>query len=180
MANIKEYKLKTVESIKGRLDNARAIVLVDYKGITVEEVNKLRNALRAEGVDYFISKNTWIKIALNQLGITDLDSYLAGPTAIAVSKKDEVSPARVISKFVETELDKREILSYKAGLIGTDVFLPAELKQLASLPSRDELIARVLSGFNAPISGFVGVLSGVIRKFALAVDAIAKQKAEQN
>ncbi|MCK9330176.1 MAG: 50S ribosomal protein L10 [Candidatus Cloacimonetes bacterium] len=180
MANIKEYKLKTVENIKGRLDNARAIVLVDYKGITVEEVNKLRNVLRDENVEYFISKNTWIKIALNQLGITGLDSYLVGPTAVAVSKNDEVAPARILSKFIETELEKKEILTFKAGLIGSDVFQPAELKQLASLPSRDELIARVLSGFNAPISGFVGVLSGVIRKFALAVDAIAKQKAKEN
>lgn len=180
MANIKEYKVKNVENIKQRLDNARAIVLVDYKGITVEEVNKLRNALRAENVDYFISKNTWIKIALNQLGITELDDFLKGPTAIAVSKTDEVAPARIISQFVKAELDKKEICSYKAGLVGKDLFMPAQLQQLATLPSKEELIAKVLYGFNAPLSGFVGVLSGVIRKFALAVDAIAKKKAEEN
>ena len=180
MANIKEYKLKNVEDIKNRLDGARAIVLVDYKGITVEEVNKLRDNLRKENVDYFISKTTWIKIALNQLEITDLDDYLKGPTAIAVSKVDEVAPARILKKFVETELEKKEICNFKAGLIGKDLFQPAQLKQLAELPSKEELLASVLRGFNAPLTGFVGVLSGVIRKFALAVDAIAKQKAEQN
>jgi len=180
MASIKEYKVKTVENIKERLDGARAIVLVDYKGITVEEVNKLRNQFRAEKVDYFISKNTWIKIALNQLSITDLDNYLAGPTAVAISKEDEVSPARVLKRFVETELEKKEICSFKIGYVGGTLFNAIQLNQLAELPSKEELIAKVLYGFNAPLSGFVGVLSGVIRKFALAVDAIAKQKAEQD
>ena len=180
MASIKEYKLNNVENIKDRLDGARAIVLVDYKGITVEEVNKLRNNFRAEKVDYFISKNTWIKIALNQLGINDLDDFLKGPTAVAVSKKDEVAPARVLKKFVETEVEKKEICGFKIGLIGGSLFQPNQLTQLAELPAKEELIAKVLYGFNAPISGFVGVLGGIIRKFALAIDAVAKQKAEKN
>jgi len=179
MASIKEYKVKTVENIKERLDGARAIVLVDYKGINVEEVNKLRTNFRNEKVDYFISKNTWIKIALNQMGITNLDDYLKGPTAVLVSKDDEVSPARIMKKFVETDLEKKEICGFKIGLISGDIYQANQLIQLAELPSREELVAKVLYGFNAPLSGFVGVLSGVIRKFALAVDAIAKQKAEQ-
>ena len=176
MASIKDYKINNVETIKSRLDGARAIVLVDYKGITVEEVNKLRNRFRAEQVDYFISKNTWIKIGLNQLGITDLDDFLKGPTAVAVSKLDEVAPAKVLKKFVETELEKKEICSFKVGLISNTVFSPAQLYRLADLPSKEELLSKVLYGFNAPISSFVGVLSGIIRKFALAVDAIAKAK----
>jgi large subunit ribosomal protein L10 len=180
MANVKDYKIKNVEDIKKRLDGARAIVLVDYKGINVEEVNKLRGNLRNEKVDYFVSKNTWIRIALNQLGIKDLDNHLVGPTAIAVSKNDEVAPARVLKKFVETELDKKEICNFKIGMIGGILFDANQLKQLAELPSKEELMAKVLYGFNAPITGFVGVLSGVIRKFVLAVDAIAKKKAEQN
>jgi len=180
MANIKEYKVKTVENIKQRLDDARAIVLVDYKGINVEEVNNLRNKLRAEKVDYFIAKNTWIKIALNQLNITDLDDFLKGPTAIAVSKQDEVAPARILKKFVETDLEKRDICSFKIGLVGKTLFNKQQLNQLAELPSKQELMAKVLYGLNAPIQGFVGVLSGIVRKFVLVVDAIAKQKAEQN
>ena len=180
MAVIKDYKIKNVETIKERLDGARAIVLVDYKGITVEEVNKLRNNFRNEKVDFFVSKNTWIKIALNQMNINDLDDYLKGTTAIAVSKQDEVAPARILKKFVETELEKKEICSFKIGLIGGTLFETNQLCQLAELPSKEELIAKVLYGFNAPISGFVGVLSGIIRKFANVIDAIAKQKAEEN
>lgn len=180
MANVKEYKIKNVENIKQRLDGARAIILVDYKGINVEQVNKLRDALRNSKVDYFVSKNTWIKIALNQLEITDLDNYLLGPTAIAVSKNDEVAPAKVLKKFVEVELENKEICGFKIGLIGKDLFNAKQLNQLAELPSKEELVAKVLYGFNAPIAGFVGVLSGIIRKFPLAVKAIEKQKAEQN
>jgi len=180
MASIKEYKIKNVEEIKKRLDGARAIVLVDYKGINVEEVNKLRNSLRKEKVDYFVSKNTWIRIALHQLNIKNLDKYLHGTTAIAVSKTDEIAPVRILKKFVETELEKKEICDFKIGLVGDTLFEKRQLLQLADLPSKEELVAKVLFGFNAPISGFVGVLSGVIRKFVLAVDAIAKKQAQQN
>lgn len=180
MASIKDYKVKTVESIKARLDGARAIVLVDYKGINVEEVNKLRNVLRSNNVDYFVGKNTWTRIALNQLGISSLDSYLHGTTAVAVSKSDEVAPAKVLKKFVETELEKKEICGFKIGLVGGNLFDGKELMKLAELPSKEELVAKVLYGFNAPIAGFVGVLGGIVRQFVLAVDAIAKKKAEQN
>ena len=178
MASIKEYKVKTVDNIKERLDGARAIVLVDYKGINVEEVNKLRGNFRSEQVDYFISKNTWIKIALNQMGITSLDDYLKGPTGVIVSKSDEVAPARIVKKFKETELDKKEFFSFKVGLISGDVYLANQLIQLAEMPSKEELMAQVLRGINAPASGVVGVVSGVMSALVRAVDAVAKQKAE--
>lgn len=182
MASIKDYKVNTVENIKKRIDGARAIVLVDYKGINVEQVNKLRTNLRNDKVDYFISKNTWIKIALHQQGITSLDAFLKGTTAVAVSKEDEVAPARVIKRFVEVDLekDKKHICSFKAGLIGDAVFDKTQLLQLADLPSKEELMAKVLYGFNAPLTGLVGVMSAIIRKFVLVTDAIAKKKAEQN
>lgn len=177
---VKDYKVKRVDVLKKRLENARAIVLVDYKGINVESDNLLRTRLRNADVDYFVAKNTLIRIALNDLGIKILDGELNGPTAVAVSKKDEVAPAREITKFVEAELDNKQLLAFKAGLIGESLFSTAQLKQLASLPSREELLSRVLAGFNAPVTGFVSVLQGVIRKFVYAVDAIAKNKAEQN
>jgi large subunit ribosomal protein L10 len=180
MASIKEYKIKTVDNIKDRLDGARAIVLVDYKGISVEEVNKLRGNFRKEEVDYFISKNTWIKIALNQMGISSLDDYLKGPTAVIVSKKDEVAPARIMKKFKETDLDKKDICSFKVGLVSGNVYQPNQLIQLAEMPSKEELMASVLRGINAPASGIVGVVNGVISQLVRAIDAVAKQKAEQN
>lgn len=176
--SLRDNKVKKVEEIKNRLNDARAIVLVDYKGVNVEEDNILRSKFREDNVDYFIAKNSLIKLALQDLGIDSLDSYLVGPTAVAVSKKDEVAPARVIRNFVDTELEKekKELLSFKIGLVSNDLFDPAQLNQLASLPSREELIAKVLASLNSPISGFVGALQGVIRKFVYCVDEIAKSK----
>ncbi len=174
----KDYNINKVEEIKQRLKDARAIVLVDYKGINVEEDSLLRSKFRQADVDYFVAKNTLIKLALKELDITNLDSHLSGPTAVAVSVKDEVAPARVVKKFVETELEKerKEMLFFKAGLVSGDLFGSAQLLQLADLPPREELISKVLASFNSPISGFVGTLQGIIRKFVYCVDEIAKSK----
>jgi large subunit ribosomal protein L10 len=168
----------TLVTLKERLDSAKAIVLVDYKGINVEEVNELRRRFRGAEVDYFVAKNTLVKIALNELGIKELDEYLVGPTAVAVCKADEVAPARELVKFCKEVMDDKEFPKFKQGYIGSIVMGTDKLAQLAALPSREELLAKVLSGFNAPITGFVGVLQGVIRKFVYTVDAIAQQKAE--
>ncbi len=173
-----QHNKDTLVTLKERLDSAKAIVLVDYKGINVEEVNELRRRFRSAGVDYFVAKNTLIKIALNELGINDLDEYLVGPTAVAVCKADEVAPARELVKFSKEVMEDKGFPKFKQGYIGSIVMGTDEMTMLAELPSREELLAKVLSGFNAPITGFVGVLQGVIRKFVYTVDAIAKEKAE--
>ena len=100
------YKQKKVQTITERLKDAKSIVVIDYKGIDIEEVSQLRNRMREADVDYFVSKNTFIKIALNDLGVTELDDKLVGPTAIAISKVDEVSPARELAKF------KKEVMYF--------------------------------------------------------------------
>lgn len=172
------YKIDIVKGLKERLDGAKAIVVIDYKGINIEEVNKLRRRFRENNVDYFVAKNTFIKIALNELGITELDDYLAGPTAIAVCKEDEVSPAREMSKFIKEVMEEKGFPKFKAGYVDGAVMNVAELDQLAKLPTKEELIAKVMYGFNAPITGFVGVMSGILRKFAYALNALAENKAE--
>lgn len=171
-----QYKIDEIQNIKERLENAKSIVLVDYKGINIEEVDELRNRFRNANVDYFISKNTFIKIALNDLGIKELDSYLAGPTAIAACTVDEVAPARELKKFIKDVMADKPFPSFKAGLVAGEVMDVDKLKQLAELPSKEDLLSMVLQGFNAPISGLVGVLQGVLRKFVYAVDAVAKEK----
>ena len=96
---VQAYKIDEVKKVKERLQNAKSIVLIDYKGINIEEVDELRNRMRNAEVDYFISKNTFIKLALNELGISELDSQLVGSTAIATTTIDEVAPARELAKF---------------------------------------------------------------------------------
>ncbi|MFC1887890.1 50S ribosomal protein L10 [Candidatus Cloacimonadota bacterium] len=172
------YKIEEVKQLKSRLEDAKAIVLVDYKGVNIEEVDELRNRFRNARVDYFVSKNTFIKIALNELGISDLDKDLVGPTAVAVAKDDEVAPARELVKFKKEVTKDKDFPSFKTGLISGDLFNSEQLVKLASLPGKDALISMVLQGFNAPMVGLVGALQGILRKFVYAVDAIAKEKTE--
>jgi len=175
---VQNVKYDIVKDLTNRLSGAKAIVLVDYKGINIEQVNQLRNRFRNSQVDYFVQKNTLIKIALNGMGITELDSYLTGPSAVAVCKLDEVSPARELVKFLKEVMEDKKFPSFKVGYVAGHVFSAAELTALAKLPSREELLAKVLYGLNAPITTFVSVNQGIIRKFVYALDAIVKKQAE--
>lgn len=169
-------KKDLVTNLKENFAGAKAIVLVDYKGINVEQVNQLRNHFRAAKVQYLVQKNTLIKIALNELGIQELDPFLKGPTAVAVCSTDEVAAARVLVKFIKEVMEEAEFPSFKAGFIGGQVYSREQLQALALLPSREELLAKVLGSLNAPVSNFVNVTQGIIRKFVYALDAIAKKK----
>lgn len=175
---VQAYKYEIVKNLKEKLSGATAIVLVDYKGINVEEVNQLRNRFRDDKVEYLVQKNTLIKIALNELGISELDQYLSGPTAVAICLSDEVAPARVLTKFLKEVMEGKAFPKFKAGLVAGHVFDEQQMIALASLPSRDELLAKVVGCAQAPISNLLGVTQGIIRKFVYAVDAIVKKQAE--
>jgi len=170
------YKIEEVKQLRERLENAKSIVLIDYKGINIEEVNELRRRFREAKVDYFISKNTFIKIALNELGITALDNHLEGPTAVATSEIDEVAPAREFVNFVKDVMSGKEFPNFKVGLVSGDLFDDTQLKKLAELPGKEVLLSMVLQGFNAPMTGLVGVLQSILRKFVYTVDAVAKKE----
>ena len=175
---LQQYKIDEVNKIKERLESAKSIVLIDYKGINIEEVDELRNRMRDAKVDYFVSKNTFIRIALNELGMNGLEKYLVGPTAVASSKEDEVAPARELAKFKKEVVKGKSYPTFKHGLIAGDVMSSEQLSKLSQLPGKEVLLSQILQGFNAPITGFVGALQGIIRKFVYAVDAIAKEKAD--
>ena len=176
---VQAYKIDEVKKVKERLQNAKSIVLIDYKGINIEEVDELRNRMRNAEVDYFISKNTFIKLALNELGISELDSQLVGSTAIAPTTIDEVAPARELAKFRKEIMEDKDFPNFKLGLVDGKVMEASELEQLAKLPSKEVLISMILQGFNAPVTGFVRVLNGILRKFVYTVDAIAKIQEEK-
>jgi large subunit ribosomal protein L10 len=175
---VQAYKIDIVKDLKERLQDAKAIVLVDYKGINIEEVNNLRRRFRAEKVDYLVQKNTLVKIALNDLGINELDEFLAGPTALAICKNDEVAPARIVTKFVKEVMEDKPFPKFKAGFVAGQILDSEQVNSLAKLPSREELLAKVLGSAQAPIVRMLGVTQGIIRKFVYAVDAVAKSKAE--
>lgn len=169
-----EQKKKAVAELSEDLKTARTGVIVSYKGITVEADTKLRKELRESGSKYKVVKNTLLRLALKEAGIEGLDDVLQGTTAVAVHSEDYVAPARILSKFAGSS-DKFEI---KAGFIDGKFAAKDEIKTLASLPSKEELVAQVLRGLNSPISGFVTVLNGTMRGLVVALNAIAEKQKE--
>ena len=170
---ILQQKKEIVKELAEKIKGAKTIVFADYRGLTVEQDTELRNALRKAGVEYKVVKNTLTRFAAIENGISGIDTYLNGPTAMATSTTDPVAPAKVLAEFAK----KYQKLELKVGVVEGKVIDVDGIKALAELPPREVLIAKVLCGFNAPISGFVNVLNANIRGLAVALNAIAEKKA---
>lgn len=167
-------KQAIVAELKEKLTGAKGAVLVNYRGLTVAQDTKLRRQLREAGVDYRVVKNTMTRIAAQEAGLEGLDAYLEGPTAMAISTTDPVAPAKIITDFVKEH--KLQVLEVKAGLVEGNVIDENGVKALASLPSREVLIAKMLGSMQSPITGLVNVLQGSIRNLVYALDAVRQQK----
>ena len=168
-----ETKKAQVAEIVEALNGAATGVLMDYRGLTVEEDTKLRNDLRAAGVKYFVVKNTLLRLAANQVGLEELDSILHGPTALAISE-DPVAPAKILFEFAKNN-EKVEI---KSGFMDGKVLSEQELTQLAKTPSKDTLIAKIMGSLNAPISNLARLLATIADGGVEIADLIAKKNGE--
>ena len=162
-----------VVEIKGRLNEAGALLLADYRGLTVKEMQELRNNLRAAGSELKVYKNSLAEIAIRELALPSLDAYLEGPTAIIFTGEDPVAPAKALTAFAKAH----KALELKGGLVENQVVDAEGLKAIATLPSREELIAKLLGTMLNPIIGFARVLNGPTEAFARTVQAVADQKA---
>ena len=151
-----QAKKEIVDQLKAKLDSAVTCVVVDYKGISVEDDTKLRKQLREAGVDYFVAKNTMLRLAAKEAGYEGLNEYFEGTTAVAISDTDPVSAEDAKANF-----------SLKAGMVEGKIFDKAGIEAIAKLPSKDQLLAQLCS-----------VLNGNIRGLAVALNAIA-EKGEQ-
>ena len=170
-------KQAVVAQLKEQLESAKGVVLTSYKGLTVAQDTELRRELREAGVSYHVVKNTMLRIAAKEAGIEGIEEHLEGTTAFAFSTEDAVAPAKVICGFIKkNKLEDAEVLTVKVGMVEGQVIGVDEVKALAALPSREELIAKLLGSMNAPISNTVNVLQGVIRNAVYVLDAIRSQK----
>lgn len=167
---ILEKKQAQVAALAERIKGSIAGVVVDYKGINVEDDTKLRKELREAGVEYTVVKNTLLKRAADIAGLSGLDSVLEGTTAIATSADDYVASARILSKFA----DKHPSFSLKTGYLDDEVIDMAKLESLAKLPSREVLLATVCSVFSAPIAAFARGVQAIVDKGG--VEACAKEE----
>ena len=172
-AKILSEKQAIVADLTEKFQNAAAGVIVDYRGITVAEDTELRAQMRANGVEYFVVKNTLARFAAKNVGLDALCDVLEGTTSIAVCEGDPV--AKVVAEFSK-KLAAQEKFIIKSGFVDGKVISPAEVQALAELPSREVLVATVLGTLIAPIRGLATVLDANISGLARVMQAIADQK----
>lgn len=156
MAKI-ELKKPIIEEIQSSIKDAKSVVVVDYRGLTVEQDTRLRKTLRESNITYKVYKNTMINFAIQGTEFEGLAPYLEGPTAIAISTEDATAPARAICKFAK-EAPKLEV---KAGIVEGTAYDAAGIAQIASVPSREELLAKLLGSMKSPISNFARVINQI-------------------
>ena len=160
MSAFKDAKVEKVAEIKEKLEKASSFVLVDYKGLTVAEDTAMRSEFRQSGVSYHVYKNRLMKIALNELGYSDFDEALNGPTAIAIGSTDLAAPARIA-------IDKAKAykkMTIKCGFVDGKYLDAKGCETLAKLPSKEGLISQVLGLLQAPVAGFARVIAAIAEK----------------
>jgi len=174
----KAKKNELVAQIKEMMDNSAAIYLTDFAGMTVFQVNEMRDEFYKAGIKYKVVKNT---LALKAIGessnysgfVNDLTSYLKGNTGIVFSGDDPVAPARILKKVSE----KSDKPKFKVAVVDNMFFGEGKLNELASLLSKEEIISGILASLNSPVSGIVGAINAVIRDLASVIEEAAKKKA---
>ena len=170
-----ELKQPIVQAIAEDVKDAASVVLVDYRGLTVEQDTALRKQLREAGVSYKVYKNTMIRFAAKGTEFEALEPHLEGPTALAVSKEDATAPARILCEFAKGA-DKLEL---KGGVVEGTVYDVAALSELAKIPSREVLLSRLLGSMQSPITNFARVIKQIAEKDGEAVAETAEAPAEE-
>lgn len=152
-----ELKQPVVQAIAEDVKDAASVVLVDYRGLTVAEDTELRKQLREAGIIYKVCKNTMMKRAFEGTEFAALDEHLEGPSAIAISKDDATAPARILCKFAKDA----KALELKAGVVEGNVYDAAGLTELSKVPSREELLSKLLGSLQSPITNLARVLNQI-------------------
>ena len=168
----KAFKEDKISLIKEKIDKAQVAIVTEYKGYTVEEITNLRRALQKDGGDYMVTKNTLAKIAVKDTPYEVLAETFKGPIAIAFGFEDQVAPAKALSKFIK-DTKKGEIL---AAAMDGKLLSAAEAKALATIPSKEEIYAKMLGCINSPATGIAGSVSAVMASLTRAIAAVRDQK----
>lgn len=165
-------KKEVVREIKQKLEDAKAIVLADFRGLNVHEISDLRKRLGEMDIEFKVLKNTLTRRAAHEVGIEDLDEQLQGPTALAFSYTDPMAPAKALTVFSR----EHEFLKIKGGVLQGRVLGAPQVRELAFMPPRGELLAKVAGAMQAPIANLAYVLSAPMQGFVAALKAIADKK----
>ena len=155
-----ELKQPIVEEISNYIKTAQSVVLVDYRGLTVEQDTRLRKQMRENGITYKVYKNTMMNFAFKGTDFEQLAPYLEGPSAVAISTTDATAPARILAKFAKDA----KALEIKAGVVEGTVYDANGMQAIAAIPSRDELISKLLGSLQSPITNFARVMNQLAEK----------------
>ena len=166
-----ELKQPIVQAIVDDITDAQSIVLVDYRGLTVAQDTELRKQLREAGIVYKVCKNTMMKRAFEGTDFAQLDEYLEGPSAIAISKDYATAPARIICKFAKTA----QALEVKAGVVEGTVYDANGVAELSKVPSREELLSKLLGSLQSPITNLARVLNQIAEQNGAPAEAAAEE-----
>ncbi|EGG82364.1 hypothetical protein HMPREF9477_01373 [Lachnospiraceae bacterium 2_1_46FAA] len=169
-----ELKQPIVQAIAEDIAGAQSAVLVDYRGLTVAEDTELRKQLREAGVIYKVCKNTMMKRAFEGTEFAGLEEYLEGPSALAISKDDATAPARILCKFAKDA----KALEVKGGVVEGAVYDVAGIQELSKIPSREELLSKLLGSIQSPITNFARVIKQIAEQDGEAVETPAEEAAE--
>jgi len=170
-----ETKKQFVQALRERLAKSSVAILTDYKGLDVTAMTELRGKLREAQIEYQVIKNTMLRRASEGTGVESIKDHFTGPSAIALSYDDPVAPAKILIDFAK----KNDKLEIRVGVLDGKVLDLASIKALATLPSREELLAKVLSAMIAVPTSLVTALSGIPRQMVTVLQAIKEQKEQQ-
>ena len=173
MMRTKAQKAELVTTLVGKLKRSSTIYVTDFTGLDVAQITQLRRKLRAAGAEYAVVKNTLARRALEAAQVAGIDSHLDGPTALVLGGADPVASAKVLADFAK----EHEKPAIKAGLVEGKTVTPAEVKQLAALPSKPELLAQLAGSLQGPLAGFVGALNGLMWNMLGALEALHTKRA---
>ena len=169
---LKKEKTVLVDKLKKRLGTAKSIFLADFTGINVKDVNALRRAFQKASIEYMVAKNTMIKRAVADTPLKPLEPYLNGPTALVIVDNEGVEAAKIITKFAEDH----QSFAVKIGVMSEKFIQPGQVKNIARLPTKEVLVARLLGTLNAPIANLVFVLNGTLSQVVRVLDQVSKTK----
>lgn len=173
MAKTKQQKESEIIAFKEKLQGAKSVIIASQDGLKVNEGRELRRACQAQNVKFVSIKKTLLKKVLHELGLAQADvAAMAGSLAVAISTEDEVAPAKILKEFAK----KHEQVAFRGGILNGLVVSVDEVKKLADLPSKLELLAKMVGSMQAPIAGFVRVLSGNLRGLVTVLSAIKDKK----
>lgn len=169
----KKEKIELTAELADRLGQADILYLADFTGLSVKHMTELRRRFREAGSQFIVVKNRLALRALEQLDVPDISEHLRGPTGFVLAQDDPVIPAKTLREFAR-EFEDRPAL--KVGVVEKRVVSAEEIRRLAELPSREELLAGIMGSLTAPLAGIVGVLEGLLRDLAYMIEEVAKKK----